>query len=161
MAETVTLQGTLGPTYDKEKMSRKSHYVFVCNKQNGLQVFYLPDKSLNDNYRFAATYTPDADAWAEDIIVAGNYGFLTWWKYDPSFDRDCYVSVLDITDPLNITLLGTESLGIGFVDRVVKDRQYLFVTSDDYVRVIDVSTPSNPTEVGSVQLSDRGWGMSF
>jgi len=161
MAETITLKGTCGPTYDKERMSRRGNYLFVCNEQNGLRVFYLPDKTLNASYKFAATYTPDPMAFVEDIAIAGIYGFLLWWKYDPEWNRDRYLSVLDVSNPLSISPISTLDMGVGFIRCVVKDREYLFITADDYIRVIDVSTPASPTEVGSVQLSNHGYGMTF
>jgi len=165
MAETITLKGVLGPTYNKRRMSRKGDYLFVCNRQNGLQIFYLPDKSDNSNYKFAANYQHDTGefaSWAEDIWIEGDYGYHTWWKFsDPEFDRLRYLTILDVTALPSVSEVSTLAFGIGFIDCVVKDRNYLYITTGDYLRIVDIAIPATPVEVGSVQLSSYGYTVTL
>lgn len=93
---------------------------------------------------------------AFDIKLVGNYAFVT------SFSGGSGFSILDISDPTNITLISKMSSGTYYIE-ISGQYAYVSRTGDNYIDIYDISNPSSiSSPVSSITgLSNGNSGMSI
>ncbi len=102
--------------------------------------------------------------------IPGNFGTDIWGYIDPITNReyavmgdftnltDGNITIVDVTDPVNPSIVSTLDEVIGFDIKI--SGQYAYVANsdfpsatDDSSRIVDVSDPANPMVVGAFQAS--------
>jgi hypothetical protein len=89
-----------------------------------------------------------------DVVIAGNYAYVTWVRYSYTVGSEGGVQVLDISDPTAPTVVGNLKADGAILGLALLDSTLYIGLGDDLV-VVDVSNPAEPSVLGSVTLAGQ------
>lgn len=112
-----------------------------------------PPSTTWDNPSIADTYDDSTGSDGNAVFVAGDYAYLVT---DNSNGSDPELSIIDITDPENMSFTGGINIGVDVTDVAVSgDYAYLTSTHNSAeFTVVDVSNKASPSIVTYLDLPD-------
>ena len=115
------------------------NYLYVADSNAGLLILDVTDKTnptLVDSLDYMKPGTSDWQNDYQNVIVSGNYAYVTAYKF---------FYIFDVSDPSNITHHGTYTCGNCY--NFDLDGNYIYIANGaSGLRILDVSDPSNPTQ---------------
>ena len=117
------------------------NYLYVGDQNAGLLILDVTDKT-NPTFVDSLYYKKDGTAdWQNNywnVIVSGNYAYVTAYKY---------FYIFDVSDPSSITHHGTFTCSSNCYEFDL-DGDYAYIANTSAgLRIVDVSDPSSPTQV--------------
>ncbi len=140
--ETLSEVGTLNTLLDAQSIAVQDQFAYIASSTEGLFVVDISNPASPIEIGFFVIETG-----IDNIEVAGNYAYTAGGV--GCFQASCYVtmSVLDISNPESVSLLGTHSMD-GTEGHLALSENYVFLSGNG-VEIVDISDPTNPTFAGN------------
>ena len=122
-----------------ERMVVQGQRLYVTGPRGEFRIY-----DLSDIQRPQLLGADDANAYVEDFVVAGDYVFQTYYRWDPDLNRNVYgLRVLDISDPARPQEAAFYPLTVD-PHHIAYARQRIYLATDMHLLVFDVSQPTQP-----------------
>jgi len=130
--------GAVGLGANPDRIVVDGHYAYVLDSSSG--DLYVANISNPTNPLLVSNLAVDGDG---GLSLDGRYLFVTTGGNT--------FSVLDISNPAQLVVVGTSTIGAGFLSIASQGNySYSVSTESDSLSVIDVRAPTRPVTVGSV-----------
>jgi hypothetical protein len=128
--------------YPASDLAVGNHYAYIPVIGDGLHIIDVSDP---DDPTKVGVYATDT----EDILMEGNHLYALTWAQ--SYTETNQLQILDVSDPLTVTELGSCEQPLGPPDWYntfdwMIEGDHVYVSLDDKLTILDVSAPENPTQ---------------
>lgn len=148
VSDTLLADGKQGVAKNSLVVSGDYLYVTARDGVAGTRRITVVDVSVKASPTVVHSY-PNASLWSSNIvnlIIEGDYLYVTGSAASGT------LAILDISNPLSITLAGSISITPGTADGIAKKGDYVYLCGStvDQIWWVDVSNPATPVVVDSL-----------